>query len=77
MHQFKRVVYGFTTQSHIGGLALLAMLALFASGMTVQNVGGFTTLILTAVAAFGAVPSHWSLKRECPPRIEAVIRLLR
>lgn len=52
---FKRVVYGFTPQSHIGGLVLLAALAAFASHMTVFAVGTLTTVVLVAVAAFEAV----------------------
>jgi low temperature requirement protein LtrA len=52
---FKRVVYGFTPQSHIGGLILLVVLAAFASQMTVFAVGTLTTVIMVAVAAFEAV----------------------
>ncbi|OUM02757.1 low temperature requirement protein A [Variovorax sp. JS1663] len=52
---FKRVVYGFTPQSHIGGLVLLALLALFAPRLSVFTVGAFTTAVMVAVAAFEAV----------------------
>jgi len=49
------VVYGFTPQSHLGGLALLVLLALFGSHLTVFTVGALTTAILVAVAAFEAI----------------------
>jgi len=52
---FKRVVYGFTPQSHVGGLVLLVLLALFASQLTVFAVGALTTLVMVAVASFEAV----------------------
>lgn len=52
---FKRVVYGFTPQSHIGGLVLLVLLALFASRLSVFTVGAFTTAVMVAVATFEAV----------------------
>jgi len=52
---FKRVVYGFIPQSHIGGLVLLALLAGFGSQLSVLWVGSLTTLVMIAVAAFEAV----------------------
>ncbi|WP_256354597.1 MULTISPECIES: low temperature requirement protein A [unclassified Variovorax] len=47
---FKRVVYGFTPQSHIGGLAVLALIAPFASHLSVATVGAMTTAVMVAVA---------------------------
>jgi len=61
---FKRVVYGFLPQSHIGGLVLLALLALFASRLSVFTVGAFTTSVMVAVAAFEAVVR----RRQSSPR---------
>jgi low temperature requirement protein LtrA len=52
---FKRVVRGFTPQSHLYGLGLLAVLAVFASHLTVMVVGALTTVIMVAVAALEAV----------------------
>lgn len=52
---FKRVVYGFVPQSHIGGLVLLALLAVVAPQLSVQAVGALTTLVMVGVAVFEAV----------------------
>lgn len=52
---FKRVVYGFLPQSHIGGLVLLALVVPFAAHLSVATIGALTTAIMVAVAAFEAV----------------------
>jgi low temperature requirement protein LtrA len=52
---FKRVVYGFTPQSHIGGLAALALLVPFASHLSVATVGTLTTAVMVAVALLEAI----------------------
>jgi low temperature requirement protein LtrA len=59
---FKRVVFGFLPQSHLGGLALLAALACFATQLSVFALGALTTLVMVAVAAFEAV-----VRRRYPP----------
>jgi len=52
---FKRVVRGFLPQSHLYGLILLAVLAIFASHFSVMAVGALTTVVMMAVAALEAV----------------------
>ena len=52
---FKRVVYGFVPQSHLGGLVLLALIVPFASHLSVATVGTLTTMVMVAVALFEAV----------------------
>jgi low temperature requirement protein LtrA len=52
---FKRVVRGFLPQSHLFGLAGLAVLGVFASHLTVLVVGTLTTVVMIAVAALEAV----------------------
>lgn len=52
---FKRVVYGFLPQSHLGGLAALVVLAFFAPQMSVQTVGALTTVVMVGVATFESV----------------------
>ncbi|MEJ8858058.1 low temperature requirement protein A [Variovorax robiniae] len=52
---FKRVVYGFTPQSHIGGLLALALIAPFASHLSVATVGAMTTAVMVAVAVLESV----------------------
>ncbi|MES2252034.1 MAG: low temperature requirement protein A [Pseudomonadota bacterium] len=52
---FKRVVRGFMPQSHLYGLALLAVLAVFASQLSILVVGSLTTLVMVAVATLEAV----------------------
>lgn len=52
---FKRVVRGFLPQSHLYGLILLAVLAAFASHLSVLVVGTLTTVVMIAVAALEAV----------------------
>ncbi len=60
---FKRVVYGFTPQSHIGGLLLLALLVPAATHLTVFALGAATTGVLVGVAAFEAVVRRRSGRR--------------
>ena len=45
---FKRVVRGFLPQSHLFGLGFLAVLAVFASHLTVLVLGTLTTAIMLA-----------------------------
>jgi len=52
---FKRVVYGFLPQSHIGGLAALALIVPFASHLSVATVEALTTAVMVAVALLEAV----------------------
>ena len=52
---FKRVVRGFLPQSHLYGLALLAVLAVFASQLSILVVGTLTTLVMVGVAVLEAV----------------------
>ncbi|MEJ8849609.1 low temperature requirement protein A [Variovorax rhizosphaerae] len=52
---FKRVVYGFTPQSHIGGLAALVLIVPFASHLSVATVGMLTTAVMVVVALLESV----------------------
>lgn len=52
---FKRVVYGFVPQSHLGGLILLGLIVPFAAHLSVAAVGTLTTVVMVAVALFEAV----------------------
>jgi low temperature requirement protein LtrA len=64
---FKRVVRGFTPQSHLYGLGLLAVLAVvtvFVSHLTVMAVGTLTTVIMIAVAALEAVVRRRALAAQ-------------
>jgi low temperature requirement protein LtrA len=53
---FKRVVYGFLPQSHVGGLVVLALLAFVAPHMTLLALGAATTAVMVVVAI---VESIW------------------
>lgn len=60
---FKRVVRGFFPQSHLGGLATLALIAIFSSQMSVLVIGTLTTIVMIAVATMEAVVRRraWAL----------------
>ncbi|MDM0116178.1 low temperature requirement protein A [Variovorax sp. J22R133] len=66
---FKRVVYGFAPQSHMGGLVLLALLVFAAPHLTVFAVGSLTTLVMVGVAVFEAVVRRkWKEHQRAVPR---------
>jgi len=52
---FKRVVYGFLPQSHLGGLAVLVLLAWVATRLDIATLGALTTLVMIGVAALESV----------------------
>ena len=52
---FKRVVRGFLPQSHLVGLVLLALVASFASHLSVSAVGTLTTIVMITVTVLEAV----------------------
>lgn len=52
---FKRVVYGVTPRSHIGGLIALALLVAIGPQLTVLWVGALTTVIVVLVAIVESV----------------------
>jgi len=52
---FKQVVFGFLPQSHMGGLAVLALLAFAAPHMSIFALGAATTAVMVAVAVLEAV----------------------
>ena len=52
---FKRVVYGFLPQSHIGGLVALALLAFAAPHLTVFALGTATTVVMVVVAVLESI----------------------
>ncbi len=65
---FKRVVRGFLPQSHLYGLALLAVLAIFAPHLSMLVVGTLTTVVMIAVAALEAVVRRRAWAAESHPQ---------
>jgi len=49
------VVYGFLPQSHLGGLAVLVLLAWVATRLDIATLGALTTLVMIGVAALESV----------------------
>ena len=63
---FKRVVFGFVPQSHIGGLVLLALLVFAAPHMTMFALGTATTAVMVAVAVLESIWRRQGARKAAP-----------
>jgi len=63
---YKRIIYGWLPLSHLGGLAMLAVLAPIAPHTDLLMVGGLTSAVMCVVAAWESISRRRSRRGAAP-----------
>lgn len=63
---YKRIIYGWLPLSHLGGLAMLVVLAPIAPHTDLLMVGGLTSAVMCVVAAWESISRRCSRRGAAP-----------